>query len=49
MLSFVLVAHLVGEVNTELRRVVVVDLVASLLLVGAGLITLWSGLRGADA
>ncbi len=49
MLSFVLVAYLVGEVNTELRRVVVVDLVASLLLVGAGLITLWSSSRGAAA
>ncbi len=49
MLSFVLVAHLVGEVNTQLRRVVVVDLIASLLLVSAGLITLWSSSPGAAA
>jgi hypothetical protein len=39
MLSFVVVAWRVGELNAELRRVVVVDLVASLLLVGAGLIS----------
>jgi len=45
MLSFVLVAYLVGEFNSELRRVVAVDLVASGLLVGAGLITLWSSSR----
>ena len=37
MLSFVLVAHLVGKYNAELRRVVIVDLAASALLVGAGL------------
>jgi hypothetical protein len=40
MLSFVLVAHLVGESNTELRHVVIVDLVASALLAGAGLVSL---------
>lgn len=49
MLSFVLVAYLVGGFNAELRRVVAVDLVASLLLVAAGLITLWSSSRGAAA
>jgi hypothetical protein len=37
MLSFVLVARLVGKYNAELRRVVIVDLAASALLVGAGL------------
>jgi hypothetical protein len=45
MLSFVLVAHLVGGINPELRRVVVVDVVASLLLGVAALLTLWPGLR----
>ena len=39
MLSFVLVAQLVGGYNAELRRVVVVDLTATALLLGAGLIT----------
>ncbi len=39
MLSFVLVAQLVGGYNAELRRVVVVDLAATALLLGAGLIT----------
>jgi hypothetical protein len=43
MLSFVAVAYLVGEYNDELRRTVVIDLVASLLLVGAGLMSLGSG------
>ena len=47
MLSFVLIAYLVGELNAELRRVVIIDLVATFLLVGAGLITLWSGARDA--
>jgi hypothetical protein len=42
MLSFVVIAHAVGGFNAELRRVVVIDLVASLLLIGAGLITLRS-------
>jgi hypothetical protein len=37
MLSFVLIAFLVGGYNTELRRVVTVDLVASALLVVAGI------------
>jgi hypothetical protein len=45
MLSFVVIAYLVGEFNAELRRVVIVDLVASLLLVGAGLITIGSSTR----
>jgi hypothetical protein len=40
MLSFVLIAYIVGEFNSELRRVVVVDLVASLLLLVAGRIAL---------
>ncbi len=39
MLSFVLVAQLVGGYNVELRRVVLVDLAAAALLLGAGLIT----------
>ena len=39
MLSFVLVAYLAGGYNAELRRLVDDDLVASPLLVGAGLIT----------
>ena len=37
MLSFVAVAWLVGDYNAELRRIILVDLVASVLLVGAGL------------
>jgi hypothetical protein len=41
MLSFVLIAYLVGGFNAELRRVVLVDLAASALLVTAGLAT-WS-------
>jgi len=49
MLSFVFVAYLVGEFNTELRRVVIVDVVASVLLVGAGLMALWSSSRGPAA
>jgi len=46
MLSFVLVAYLVGEFNAELRRVVLVDVAASLLLVAAGVITFWTNARG---
>ena len=38
MLSFVLIAWLVGGYNPELRRVVVVDLVASAALLGAALL-----------
>ena len=38
MLSFVLIAWLVGNHNAELRRVVVVDLVASVALLGAALL-----------
>jgi hypothetical protein len=41
MLSFVAIAYGASELNAELRRVVAVDLVASLLLVGAGVITIW--------
>lgn len=47
MLSFVLVAYLVGDFNAELHRVVLIDGVASVLLVGAGLINFWSG-RGSS-
>ena len=47
MLSFVFLAYVVGEFNSELRRVVSVDLVASVLLVAAGLLALWSGSREA--
>ena len=38
MLSFVLIAWLVGSGNAELRRVIVVDLVASVALLGAVLL-----------
>jgi hypothetical protein len=38
MLSFVAIAGLVGEYNPLLRRVVLVDVVASLALVAAGLL-----------
>lgn len=43
MLSFVFVAYAVGDFNAELRRVVLVDVVASFLLVVAGLIGLRAG------
>ncbi len=49
MLSFVVIAYLVGDYNAELRRVVVVDLVASALLVGAWLATGWSRMRDSAA
>jgi len=39
MLSFVAIAGLVGEYNPLLRRVVLVDVVASLALVAAGLLS----------
>lgn len=41
MLSFVVIAWLVGGVNPELRRVVVVDLVASAALLGSLLLDSW--------
>ena len=41
MLSFVAVAYVVGDFNAELYRVVIVDLVASLLSIGAGVIIFW--------
>ena len=47
MSSFVLIAYTVGAFNAELGRVVFVDLVASLLLIGAGLTAAWSNSRGA--
>ena len=49
MLSFVLIAYLVGGFNAELRRVVLVDLAASALLVAAGLAACWAHVRGAAA
>jgi len=49
MLSFVAVAHGVGDFNAELYRVVIVDLVASLLLLGAGVIIFWWDSGGAAA
>ena len=49
MLSFVLVAYLVGGYNAELRRVVLIDLVASVLLVGAGLASYFANARAAAA
>ena len=35
MLSFVAIAYLVGDFNAELRRIIVIDLIASLMLVAA--------------
>jgi hypothetical protein len=42
MLSFIAIGCLVGDYNEELRRVVLIDLVASALLIGAGVAT-WRG------
>ena len=42
MLSFVAVAYLVGNFNAELNRILWIDVVASVLLVGAGGISRWS-------
>jgi hypothetical protein len=42
MLSFVALALLVGDHNPQLRRVVVVDVVASLTLVAAALLDAWT-------
>ena len=42
MVSFILVAYLVGDFNAELHRIVWIDIVASALLVAAGLITFQS-------
>ena len=39
MVSFILVAYLVGDFNAELHRIVWIDVVASVLLVSAGLMT----------
>ena len=39
MLSFVFIAYSVGAFNSELRRIVRIDLVASVLLVGAAITT----------
>jgi len=47
MLSFVVIAYLVGDYNAELQRVVLIDLAASALLVGAGFATWWARARGA--
>jgi hypothetical protein len=46
MLSFVAIAGLVGEYNPLLRRVVLVDVIASLALVAAGLLD-WLSVAGA--
>jgi len=43
MLSFALVVWVVGDANPELRRVAVIDLVASFLLLGALLIDHFGG------
>jgi hypothetical protein len=48
MLSFVVVACLVGDYNAELQRVAIADLAASALLVGAGLATWSARRRGAE-
>jgi hypothetical protein len=47
MLSFVVIAWLVGGYNAELRRVLLVDVVGSVLLIGAAL--LHYGVRTRDA
>ena len=49
MLSFVLVAWLVGDFNAELRRVALIDVVASVLLVAAGVLTIVSSSRAPAA
>lgn len=49
MLSFVLIAWFVGSYNAELRRVVVVDLVASVALLGALLLDYAVGAEKAAA
>jgi len=48
MLSFVAIAWLVGGYNAELRRIIVIDLVASALLVAAALLDLFAATRGAS-
>ena len=48
MLSFVAVAYVVGDLNAELYQVIV-DLVASLLSLGAGVIIFWWDSGGAAA
>ena len=49
MLSFVFIAYVVGGYNAELQRVVLIDLVASALLIGAGLARYMAHARGAAA
>ena len=49
MLSFVLIAWLVGSYNSELRRVVMVDLVASFALLGSALLDHFTGIPEASA
>jgi hypothetical protein len=39
MLSFIAIGYLAGDFNEELRRIVLIDLVASALLIGAGVAT----------
>jgi hypothetical protein len=41
MLSFVVISYLVGDYNAELQRIVLVDLAASGVLIGAGFATGW--------
>ena len=48
MLSFVLIAWLVGGYNAELRRVLLVDVVGSVLLIGAALLHYGVGTRDAS-
>ena len=47
MLSFVLIAYLVGDFGAPLQRVVVIDIVATLMLLGAGWIHYSADSRGA--
>jgi hypothetical protein len=46
MLSFVVVAALVGDANAELRRVAAIDMAASVALLGAAIV---DGLAGSDS
>ena len=49
MLSFVLIACLVGDYNAQIRSAVIIDLVASALLAGAGLADWWARRRETEA
>ena len=48
MLSFVVINYLVGDYNEQLERGILIDLVASALLIGAGFATWRDRARGAE-